>query len=230
MCQLKYKPNVDMELLRILFVHTLIASMEAQPTGTSHEGIKHAVSNGLPWVNPPDYKVPCATNLCQEFQKLCKNGGQCEMTLECGAMCRCLKQYTGPFCGVEVKDSVTNGKIELLRTKTPESNMKSNTTTATILSTYASGTSSYLSGNTSGKGINESFLQSTTSENLTYSQTSSSTKPVGMLQITDYTTVVPEKQNRATLPVKDIITESGAVSVNSTRIVPDKNFKIEKNG
>ena len=66
-----------MELLhaRILIVYTLIASMEARSTGTSHEGIKHAVSNGLPWVNPPDPKFPCATNMCQEFQKLCKKWG-----------------------------------------------------------------------------------------------------------------------------------------------------------
>ena len=49
-----------------------------------------------------------------------------------------------------------------------------------------------------------------------------------MLQITDNTTLVPRYQNSAALPVKDITTESGAVSVNSTRIVPDKNFSILK--
>ena len=61
----------------------------------------------------------------------------------------------GPFCGVKVKDSLTNGKIELLRTNIPKSNKKNNATTATILSTDASGTSPNLSGNSSGKGINE---------------------------------------------------------------------------
>ena len=174
------------------------------PTGT-YEDIKHAVSNGLPWVNPADTTVPCATNLCQDFQKLCKNGGQCEMTPECGARCRCLKQYTGPFCGVKVKETITNGKFELLRaTKTPDLNKKINVTTE------SAGSSSNSKMNS---GITESVLQSTSDSH------TPSADSIGLVtNAFEGTTAVINKRS-----VSDV-TETR----NTTRLVPDKNYKILK--
>ena len=204
-----------MESLLYFIVYTLfITSVEAMPTGT-YEDIKHAVSNGLPWVNPMDPKIPCATNLCQDFQKLCKNGGQCEMTPECGAKCRCLKKYTGPFCGVKVKDTVTNGKFELLRaTKTPDLNKKTNTTTESASSS---------SQNPTVTGTTESILQSTTT-----SQTSRNVA-TELNSSTSDSSSTDSVIERSSAVVKNKRSVTGVTeTVNSTGIMPVKNYKILK--
>ena len=94
MCQLKYKPNVDMELLhvRILNVYTLIASMEARQMGLRTRALNMPFRMGCLGLILPIQSFLVLQTCVKNFRNFVKNGGgggQCEMTPECGAMCRC---------------------------------------------------------------------------------------------------------------------------------------------
>lgn len=116
-----------MELLGSFIVFSLLVFTDAG--NTTYDDIQSAVKNGLPWVNPPAPKPRCTTDLCQDFQKMCQNGGKCEMTPECGASCKCPNGFTGHFCGVKVKDIVTVGLDLLHGTKKPVPNKETNIAT-----------------------------------------------------------------------------------------------------
>lgn len=91
-----------MESFRLLIICSTVVCTAAR-----------GITYDLPWVTDPATKAPCATDVCQEFQKLCLNGGQCELTPECGARCTCRKGFTGFFCGVKVKITLTTGTVLL---------------------------------------------------------------------------------------------------------------------
>ena len=97
------KNTLKMESFRLLILCSTVVYTAAR-----------GITYDLPWATDPATKAPCATDVCQEFQNLlCLNGGKCELTPECGARCTCRKGFTGFFCGVKVKTTLTTGTVLL---------------------------------------------------------------------------------------------------------------------